>query len=52
MNFTILAALGVCFGYAVLERGGVGWSDFSLTLLCVGVLGCLHFSWNLRPRPH
>lgn len=52
MNFTILAALGVCFGYAVLERGGVGWSNFSLTLLCVGVLGCLHFSWNLRPRPH
>jgi O-antigen ligase len=50
MNFTILVALGTCFGYAVLQRGGVGWSDWSLSLLAVGVLGCLHFLWNLRSR--
>jgi len=50
MNFVILAALGICFGYAVLERGGVGWSEWSLTLLSIGVIGCLHFLWSLLRR--
>jgi O-antigen ligase len=51
MSFAILVALGVCFGYAVFERGGVGWSEWSLTVLAVGALGCLHFLWTFRPRP-
>jgi len=51
MSFAILAALGICFGYAVLQKGGVDWGDWSLTLLGVGALGCLHFLWELRPRP-
>src|SRR5580658_3737989 len=51
MSFAILAALGISFGYAVLQRGGVGWADWSLTLLAVGILGILHFLWNLRPSP-
>ncbi len=50
MSFAILAALGLCFGYAVLQRGGVGWSDWNLSLFAVGVLGCLHFSWRLIRR--
>lgn len=50
MSSVILAALGICLGYAALQRGGVDWNDWRLCLLAVGVLGCIHFLWNLLRR--
>jgi len=50
MNFAILSALGVAFGYAIAEKAGVELRDWNLTLFIVGVVGAVHFFWQFRAK--
>lgn len=50
MSFVTLVALGLAFGYAAFQRGGVDQSDWNVALLAIGLTGSVHFLWRFRQK--